>query len=48
MIDYLKTTDFDCLYIDADLKPTQLKNLKKVIEARMNNISLARAYPVKD
>lgn len=27
--DFLKKTDFDCLFINAELKPTQLKNLKK-------------------
>jgi hypothetical protein len=35
------------LYINAELKPTQVKNLKKFIEARLNNVSMAEAYPQK-
>ncbi len=46
--DYLKQTNFDCLFINAELKPTQIKNLKKFIEARINDVSVASAYPQKD
>lgn len=46
--DFLKKTDFDCLFINAELKPTQMKNLKKFIEAQINNLSVSSAYPQKD
>lgn len=46
--DYLKLIDFDCLFINAELKPTQMKNLKKFIEAQINNVGVASAYPQKD
>lgn len=42
--DYLNKNQVDCLYINAELKPTQVKNLKKFIEARINNISPALAF----
>ena len=48
LTDYLKQTPFDCLFINAELRPTQLKNLGKFVEARINDLSVASAYPSKD
>lgn len=44
--DYIRKNQMDCLYINAELKPTQIKNLKKIIEARMNNVSMGSAYKI--
>ena len=46
--EHLKRSNFDCLFVNAELKPTQIKNLKKFIEARINDVSVASAYPQRD
>jgi 50S ribosomal subunit-associated GTPase HflX len=48
LAEFLRITPFDCLFINAELSPSQVKNLKKAIEARLNDISLASAYPSRD
>lgn len=44
LADYLHRNPADCLYINAELKPTQVKNLKKFLEAKINNLSPAASF----
>lgn len=42
--DYLARNEADCLYINSQLKPTQIKNLKKFLEAHINGVSASNAF----
>ena len=36
----------DCIFINTELKPGQVRNLKKVIEARLNDRNLPSGYGI--
>lgn len=44
LAEYLRRNQLDCLYVNAELKPTQVKNLRKYLEARLNDVSPSAAY----
>ena len=41
---YLQYHDADCLFINTELRPGQVRNLKKVIEAKINGKPLPKGY----
>lgn len=43
--EYLKLNPTDCLFINAELQPVQIRNLKKILEAKLNEVSIAGNYP---
>lgn len=34
---FVKNNDIDCVFINSELTPVQIKNLKKLFEAKANN-----------
>lgn len=44
----IKETKADCLFINTELKAGQVRNLVKVIEARVNDRSLPSGYGMGD
>ena len=36
----------DCVFINSELKPGQIRNITKIIESRLNNQSLPSGYGI--
>ena len=44
IVSHVINTKIDCIFVNSELKPGQIRNLKKLIEARLNNTKLPKNY----
>lgn len=44
IVAHVLKTQPSCLFINSELKPGQIRNLKKLMEARLNNRKLPKGY----
>jgi hypothetical protein len=44
IVDHIVRNQVSCLFINAELKPGQIRNLRKIIEARLNNKNPPKGY----